>query len=189
MLHNIGDMRRIALLLAVIASACAAPALSMSEGTPDDLVMLGESVFEDFVAAFPAHEGCIGTVELQPKWDLTDRARYYPDEGVIEVRVPATAPHLTASLVHELGHHLEYECAAQLEVRAAFLAALDFAPDTHWVDTASYEMSPSELWAEAVVRHVTGAPDTRRPLRVTEAAVDVVGRWAEGQLTHVSTTP
>lgn len=189
MLDNGMHMRRMTVLLVLIASACAAPVLSASEDTPNDLVTLAESVFDDFVQAFPAHQDCIGTVELQAEWELADRARYGPDEGVIELRVPATAPHLTASLIHELGHHLEHACPSQPDVRPYFLAALGLDPGADWIDTTSYETNPSELWAEAVVRHVTGQPDTRRPLRVTEAAVDVVARWAEGQLTHSSTTP
>lgn len=174
------SMSRIALVAALLIAACTAPTATMSPDTPDDLAILASSVFEEFVGAFPAKASCIGEVEIGGVWELPDRARYHPAYRRIEVRIPATAPHLTASLVHELGHHLEHACPDQVDVRSSFLAALDLDPDTDWRDASSYETTPSELWAEAVVRHVTGETDTRRPLPVTQDAVRVVGEWAEG---------
>ncbi len=182
-------MHRLLLLMALVVSACAGPAISFPTDTPDDLTTLAESVFADFVDAFPAREGCIGAIELEPAWELPDRARYHPTDRRIEVRVPATAPQITASLVHELGHHLEHWCPEHLDVRPAFLASLGLDAEAKWMDDSSYETSPSELWAEAVVRHVTGQPDTRRPLAVTDAAVEVVMRWARGELSHAPAAP
>lgn len=173
------SMYRIALVAALLMTACTAPTATMSPDTPDDLATLTGSVFEDFVDAFPARGDCIGEVEIAGVWELPDRARYHPADRRIEVRIPATAAHLTASLVHELGHHLEHACPDQVDVRSSFLVALDFDPDTGWRDDSAYETSPSELWAEAVVRHVTGDTDTRRPLPVTPDAVRVVAEWAE----------
>jgi len=182
-------MIRILPIVTVVMVACAGPAISFAAETPDDLTVLGRAVFGDFVEAFPARTDCIGTVEVSGVRELSDRARYHPSLGLIELRIPATAPQLTASLLHELGHHLEHACPSQEELRPQFLAALGIDPDSEWSDPGVYETNPSEMWAEAVVRHVTGRPDTRRPLEVTDAAVILVKRWAEGELTHSSSTP
>lgn len=169
--------RALALLLLILAACSdAAPTAVYPADTPSDLVELADEVFAEFVAAFPAQRACIGTVEIHGAWELDDRALYRPSSRVVEVRIPATAPHLTSSLVHELGHHLEFACSSQEGVRPDFLAAVGLA---EW-EGASYEDDPTELWAEAVVRHVTGRPDTRRILSVPAGAVEVVATWAGG---------
>jgi hypothetical protein len=182
-------MNRTLPLLALLLSACSHPALVLPDDTPRDLAALAETVFDDFVTAFPAQRDCIGRVEIRGAWELSDRARYQPDGKVIEVRIPATAPQLSTSLLHELGHHLEQACPDQLKARPQFLEALGLPADAPWPDPGAYESNPSELWAEAVVRHVTGTPDGRRPLRVTATAVEVMALWAQGELTHVPATP
>ena len=170
------SMRGVLISIAVVLTACAsAPAVSYPPETPGDLVELADSVFDHFVAAFPSQRDCIGDVTVIGQWELDDRALYRPASQVIEVRIPATAPHLTSSLVHELGHHLEYACDSQVEVRPEFLAAIG---ETDWESSGIYEEDPGELWAEAVVRHVTGQPDTRRILSVPIEAVRVVADWA-----------
>lgn len=182
-------MNRILPIVAVVVVACAGPAISFASDTPTDLRDLGRSVFADFLEAFEARLHCIGTVEVRGVEDLPDRARYHPMATVIELRIPATAPHLTASLLHELGHHLEHSCPEQAGVRGPFLEALGLEPDSAWSVPSVYEANPSELWAEAVVRHVSGKPDTRRPLDVPNNAVTVVKRWGEGELTHSAAPP
>jgi hypothetical protein len=176
-------------IVAVVVVACAGPAISFASDTPADLRDLGRSVFSDFVEAFPARVDCIGKVEVRGVHDLTDRARYQLSSGLIELRIPATAAQLTASLLHELGHHLEHSCPEQAGARSSFLEALGLGPDSAWSVPGVYETNPSELWAEAVVRHVSGKPDTRRPLDVPSEAVAVVRRWGEGELSHSAATP
>lgn len=180
-------MRRLLAVTLILVAACGGPRLEVEGGTPGDLADLARTTFQDFVSAFPARQGCIGEVVVAGSWELGDRARYDPDSGLIEVRIPATAPQLTVSLVHELAHHLEHACPEQKEVRPRFLAALGVDAAEPWSDPESYQSSPSELWAEAVVRYVTGAADSRRPLAVSEAAVEVVEMW--GRLRHAPSAP
>lgn len=170
-------MQRALAGLAIVLAACASggPQVVYAADTPADLVALADRVFEDFLDAFPAQSDCIGTVEIQGEWVLDDRARYLPDSDIIQVRIPATEPHLTSSLVHELGHHLALACESHLGVRDDFAAAIGVA---QWEGSWAYEDDPGELWAEAVVRHVTGRPDTRRILTVPPEAVAVVADWA-----------
>jgi len=175
--------------MAITVAACSSPSVALPADTPADFAALAEEVFSQFVDAFPARTGCIGTVEIRAAWELGDRALYDPEDDVITVRVPGTAPQLSTSLVHELGHRLEHRCSAQAEARAPFLEALGMPADTTWPDPDRYETDPSELWAEAVVRHVLGRADSRRPLGVTPAAVEVVARWSQGELTHGSSAP
>lgn len=182
-------MDRVLTIMAIVTVACGGPAISFGLDTPEDLRVLGQAVFNDFVEAFPARADCIDGVEVRGMREMDDRARYDPSRKEILIRIPATAPQLTASLLHELGHHLEHACRDQMAVRPDFLAALGLDPAAAWSNPTTYETDPSELWAEAVVRLVSGQPDTRRPLEVTDAAVLVVKQWGEGGLTHLSTTP
>jgi hypothetical protein len=173
-------MHRIGLIALVAIAACSGPALTTPPATPPDLVELTSEVFAEFVAAFPARTGCIGSVVVEGAWEMSDRAVYFPADRRIVVRIPGTAAQLTTSLIHELGHHLEHACPEQRDVRSAFLDALGFPPGTEWPADGSYEQNPSELWAEAVVRYVTGRSDSRRPLAVPEAAVELVAGWSHG---------
>ena len=182
-------MRALLLTLLLVVAACSAPAVVFPDDTPEDFAELAEAVFEDFVAAFPDQRECIGKAEIRVAWELDDRALYDPENDVVTVRVPATAPHLTSSIVHELGHRLEFRCPSQRDVRRPFLEALGLDPETAWSDRTTYETSPSEMWAEAVIRHVLGRPDSRRPLQVTPAAVHVVADWAGVDLNHEPSAP
>jgi hypothetical protein len=175
--------------MALTVAACTGPEVVFGENTPEDFANLAEGVFATFVDAFPARTDCIGTVEIRAAWELEDRALYDPEDDVITVRVPGTAPQLSTSLVHELGHRLEHRCSTQAEARTPFLEALGMPADTTWPDPDRYETDPSELWAEAVVRHVLGRADSRRPLGVTPGAVNVVAEWSRGELTHGSSAP
>jgi hypothetical protein len=182
-------MRALLTAVALVMAACGSPAVVFPEDTPVDFVRLAEEVFAEFVAAFPAQTDCIGSAEIRAAWELDDRALYDPASDVIEIRVPGTAPQLTTSIVHEMGHRLEHLCPSQVEVRAPFLGALGMSPDSAWPDPTSYETNPSELWAEAVVRHVLGQADSRRPLEVTPAAVAVVADWSRSEVTHRPSAP
>jgi len=178
-------MRRLAavvLLVGVVwGCASAAPSLRVAGDVPADLHRLADELWPRFVAAFPARRECIGTVTIDLAWQMDDRARYLPDRRTIVVRAPATAPHLRDSIVHELGHHLEFSCPDQRNVRQAFLAAEGLPPDAGWFDGSDWASIPSEHWAEAVVAYVLGERDFNRGrIAVTDEAVQVVARWAQG---------
>ncbi len=105
------------------------------------------------------------------------------------VRIPATAPQLTVSLVHEIGHHVDEVCG-DTALRSAFLEAQAHPPDAIWAEAATWEGTPAEQFAEAVVLVVTGRPDNLRRIPVTEAARAVVGAWGSGEgFTHGSGAP
>ena len=177
-------MRAFVVILVMLATACGAapvePGVRFPDGTPQDLQALARDTFADVLAAVPSHRDCLADVVVAAAWELDDRARYDPDTRQVTVRVPGTAPNLRVSLVHELAHHLEFACPAQVDVRAAFLAAQGLPADTPWFGGPTWEQTPSEQWATAVVEHVLDRGDTAARIQVEPAALDVVGEWAHG---------
>lgn len=180
----------VALAVALLTVACSpGPArLLVTEGTPGDVVELAEGVWDGFLAAFPAREDCIAPVTLATAWELSDRARYLPEQRTIVLRIPWTAPRLSQSLAHELGHHLEHTCPDQVELRSVFLAALGRDPGAPWFEGGSWEETPSELFAEAVSAVVLG-DDTRVTLHLPQEAVQLVRSWGVGTLIHGPSAP
>lgn len=174
-------MRLFALAVALLGACGAAPAtpmLEFGENTPDDLRALASETFETVVEAFPAREDCLGRLVLSGAWELDDRAVYAPDRQEITVRIPATAGQLEVSIVHEVAHHLEFSCPAQAGIRHAFLDAQGFDSSDDWFEGASWETTPSEQWASAVVIHVLGRPDERARVTIDARTLDVVREWA-----------
>jgi hypothetical protein len=155
------------------------PALTFAPGTPRDLRSLASDTWERFGEAFPARTDCMDPVELAGAWELRDRATYDPEDGLVTVRIPGTAPNLRASIVHEFAHHLEFTCAAHEDLRRRFLAAQGLPPDTVWFDGPSWERTPSEEFAEATVVLVVGRPGHLR-IRVQPAALAAIREWAQG---------
>jgi hypothetical protein len=166
------------MLLAACGAAPATPALAFGENTPDDLRALASETYQTVVEAFPARKDCLGRLVLSGAWELDDRATYVPDRGEITVRIPATARQLEVSIVHEVAHHLEFSCPAQAGIRPAFLNAQGFDPSDDWFEGASWETTPSEQWATAVVIHVLGRPDERARVTIDARTLDVVRDWA-----------
>ncbi len=167
------------LLALVVAVHAPGPRLIVADDVPNDLRTLASDVWVEFVAAFPAEGDCIGEVELAMDSGMADRARYVPSERRVVVRVPGTAANLSASITHELGHHLEVACTDQMTVRASFLEADRLGEDTPWFGEGDWFASPSEHWAEAVVEYVLGERTLYRGrVPVSAEAVEVVARWA-----------
>lgn len=143
-----------------------------------DLAALADDTFGQFLAAAPATADCIGQPKLEAVPDLDDPARYDQAAQVIYIRVPATAPNLNASLIHEFAHHLEIACTSQNGIRAAFLAAQGHPPETDWFADVGWAERPSEQFAEAVVEAVLGRRSRNQlQLRLTPEAVRVVNIW------------
>jgi hypothetical protein len=164
--------------MVVCAPACSAPAPLFTPGTPDDLTALATDTFDAVVESFPSRRDCLEDVTITGAWELDDRARYQPDERRVTVRIPATAAQLEVSMVHEIAHHLEFACPLDDEERAAFLVAQGFEPDDAWLDGATWETTPSEHWATAVVTHVLGRADPHARIVIEQQALDVVAAWA-----------
>jgi len=152
--------------------------LVFPDDTPADLQTLGLEVWNEFTPVFPNQSSCIGRVTLRGDWNLDgSRALYLPGERTIVVRIPATAAHLRHSLIHELAHHMEHVCPDHSELRMEFLEAQGLGSDTPWFDGPSWEETPSEQYAEAVVRLVLGRPVINYRIPLGSEAVEVVEKW------------
>lgn len=171
-------------LALVFAVSCgtATPSLVFPEDTPSDLQQLGLEVWDDFLSVFPNQVGCIGEVTLEGDWTLEgSRAYYLPDDAKVVLEIPATAPHLRHSLIHELAHHVEHACSDHAHLRSDFLEAQNLPPDTPWFDGPSWEEIPSEQYAEAVVRLVLIRPVMNYRLSLTPEAIEAVRVWGGGR--------
>ena len=178
--------RRVALgwLAVAFTAACGASSASLvfAEGTPSDLQDLGLEVWADFLEAFPNQAGCIGEVTLEGDWTLEgSRAYYLPEDAKVVLEIPATAPHLRHSLVHELAHHVEHACADHVELREAFLKAQNVPTDTPWFEGPSWEETPSEQYAEAVVRLVLSRPVMHYRLSLAPESIEAIKKWGGGR--------
>lgn len=172
----------VGLALALIPS-CGTPSASLEfpEGTPADLQTLSQDVWEEFLAVFPNQSDCMGDVTLEGDWNLEgSRAFYLPQQAKVVLKIPATAGHLRHSLVHELAHHVEHACPDHAQLRAAFLAAQNLSADTPWFEGPSWEETPSEQYAETVVRLVLDRPVWNYRLPLTPEAVATVRDWGGG---------
>ncbi len=173
--------RIVALLLAgVLVAGCGGGTRLVADpGVPGDLEALARDLWPRFLAAFPARVACIGEVHLAVAWTLEEKAEYDPASRTVTVRAPATAAQLSESIVHELGHHLEFACPSQATVRDRFRKAEGLPAAGGWFDGSRWRDVPSEHWAEAVVAYVLGGRLAHRgTVPVTEPAVAVVEAWA-----------
>ena len=177
-------MVRVLLLLLVILVACGHPAPVLGEDMPSDLREVVEETLETVEGEVGAHADCLEGLVIRHAWKLDDRASYDPDTATITLRVPSTASRLEFSLVHEIGHHFEFTCPDQIEIRAAFLETQGLDSDTAWFDGEPWEEIPSEQFATAFAQVVTGGTDTLRHVSVTDESVALVEAWAEGEVTH-----
>jgi hypothetical protein len=170
------------LLLVLLLISCGAPGSGLEFGptTPEDVRQLTAETFDQFQEVFPAQAGCARGVGLETDRDLGDRGQYDPDTATITLRIPGTATKLRNSFLHELGHHLEFACPAQLELRPSFLAAQGFSPQQDWFAGESWGATPSEQFAEAVVEVVEGRRNLRYGIELSREALDLVEAWGEG---------
>lgn len=165
----------------MMACGSSSPSLVFTEGAPADLQELGREVWEEVLAVFPAQAGCIGRVVLEGDWNLEGSGGYYlPDRAKVVLAIPGKAAHLRHSLVHELAHHLEHACADHADLRVEFLRAQGAPPDSPWFEGPSWEETPSEQYAEAVVRLVLRRPAIYYRLELAPQAVETVREWGGG---------
>ncbi len=164
-----------AMVWAVIGSAC-----SRSDAAVEPVVIEGPADFRAVVDValsearrrLPVVADCIEGFTIRPDWNLDDRARYR--SGVIDIRVPATAPRIEEVVVHEVAHHLDATCDGLDEVRPEFLATQ--GSTSAWDSGPSWEETPAEQFAEALTLVVLGRQRAHN-VRVSSEAVDVVRRW------------
>lgn len=162
------------------------PRLIADDTVADDLRVLAEETWGQFLTTFQARTDCFGDVRLHAAYDLNARAAYDPNTATVTVRVPATPAMLRSALVHEWAHHIEFHCVAQQELRATFLAAQGLPADTQWrpddvparTPESIWATIPSEQYAEAAIELVLGRRQIPTTARVSEEAVQVLTAWA-----------
>jgi len=165
-------------VLTLAACATGPPTLDFAADTPDDVRRLADETFTEMREAFPARHDCLDGITVATDRDLDERAEYLPDSATVVLRIPATAPQLRRSLVHELGHHLEFVCDAHPTVRPAFLEAGGFEADHSWFEGPTWEETPSEQWASAVVEYVLGDRDPQSGVFLSRETLPLVEDWA-----------
>ncbi|NNE11085.1 MAG: hypothetical protein HKN41_02445 [Ilumatobacter sp.] len=173
-----------AVVLIMVAAACAPNGeglLRSDQDLPADVRAEIVAVEQRFTAAFEGRLGCwpTATLRLVSKVEGGD-ARYVAGRRLIEIAIPTTPARFRESLVHELAHHVEASCDDFAELRTV-LAPMFGHHEQGWTEGATWEETPSELWAEAVVQVVLGerllhAEDMPLPA----AAVEAVDAWAAG---------
>ncbi len=170
----------VAILVLLVACGGDTAELRYDAAVPGDLRELAGATWDEFLQAFPARQGCVASLELAGRRDLTVPASYVPAERRMYVRIPGTAGALRNALVHEFAHHLEFTCDDHAALRPAFLAAQGFPADAGWFDAATWETTPSEHFAEAAVEAVIGRRLRNRDVLITDAAVATVVDWGRG---------
>ena len=181
-------MRRLPALLLLCAlampgSTARVSDLAITAESPDDLRALVVETWDRFSEAFPARRSCLAPVTVQGAWELDGRASYDPGRRLVTVRIPGTAPNLRDSLVHEFAHHMEFTCPEQHDVRAAFLEAQALPPSATWFKGVSWETTPSEQFAEAVVQVVLGPP-AHPSVLIHPRSVALLRVWGRADLRH-----
>jgi hypothetical protein len=170
--------------LAIVAAADEAPpyrpAIHFAAGVPDDVQELASSTWERFLNVFPARWECLPNVRLRVAWQFATRAAYDPDRRLVTVRVPATAPNLRATMVHEFAHHLEYTCPNQRELRPRVLAAQGLPPETPWRRGEPWTRIPAEQFAQATIQVVLG-PQPDSLVLVRPALLNAIREWGRGR--------
>jgi len=180
-------MRRVAVAVGLVAATTAAAVhggpggLRFQRDVPGDVRSLAAATWARFEAAFRGHPECLRPMAFETRWTFHDRGEYEPDDQRVVLRIPGTAPNLSATMVHEFAHHLEFTCHAQRQLRPAFLAAQGFAPGTPWFGGPSWERTPSEQFAEAAVLFVLGEPAAHSPVVVSDRALAAIRAWAAGE--------
>ena len=171
-----------ALIVTIAAGGCgdATPQLRHDDTVPDDLRQLADEAWLDFLDAIPGRHHCITEPTLSAAWELDSRAEYQPSTGTLLIRVPGTPATLRSELLHEFAHHLEFTCPDHEQLRTEFLVAQGFAPNTSWFDGDTWEATPSEQYAEAVVELIEGRRNFRGGIQVTDGAIEVIRDWGTG---------
>ncbi len=165
------------------------PRLIADDSVARDFDVLAQETWQKFLNVFRARTNCFGDVRLHAAEELNSRAAYDPKTATVTVHVPGTPAMLQSALIHEWAHHVEFQCPAQKEMRAAFLAAQGLPPDSVWrpddrpanTPESEWAMIPSEQYAEATIEVVLGRRQIPTTARVSVDAVRVIRQWAEGK--------
>lgn len=177
----------LAVVVVVVAATWAAseigPSIDPRQDLPDDVALLTSTTWDRFEAAFPARRACLTDVELELLDDVAlGAARYVESERLILIEIPTSPRRYVESLTHELAHHLDASCGAELAIGAALRAAQGIDPQVPWDEVEVWEERPTEQYAEVVVEYVTGDRFTHADvIDVSQEAIEVVRDWGIGR--------
>lgn len=182
------------LCLCVLCALCLAtsrpahrPWVIIDKSVASDFRLLIEETWDQFMLVFAARAACFGAVRIKADHDMTDRAMYDPRTATITVRVPERGSILKGALVHEWAHHVEFQCDAQSEMRAAFIAAQGLPANTPWrledgttnIRSSDWANIPSEQYAEAAIVLVLGKRTVWSRAPITVEGVEVIRMWVQ----------
>lgn len=162
------------------------PRLIIDASVDQDFAAVIQETWGQFLRVFAARSDCFGDVRVKADYDLTDRAMYDPQTATVSVRVPERASILKGALVHEWAHHVEFQCDAQTEMRAAFIEAQGMPANTPWrsesgsvnVLSSDWANIPSEQYAETTIVLVLGERPVSTKAPITAEGVEVIRAWA-----------
>ncbi len=163
------------------------PRLIIDASVDEDFAAVIQETWAQFLLVFAARRDCFGDVRVKADYDLADRAQYDPQTATISVRVPERASILKGALVHEWAHHVEFQCEAQTEMRAAFIEAQGMSADTPWrlkggttnIFSSDWANIPSEQYAEAAIVVVLGERPVWSNVPITAEGMEVISAWAQ----------
>jgi hypothetical protein len=166
--------------LVALGAATAGSGLRFTDPTPEDLREVAADAWQRFTDVVPACADRLGGLTIGVAWQLADRARYEPEQALVLIRAPGTAPNLEATLLHEFAHHADRRCAPSPALRRRFTAAAGLPAGTAWRGQAPWDRIPSERFAEAVTTFVLGHPPPHVLVHLRPGELRAVAAWAHG---------
>jgi hypothetical protein len=163
------------------------PRLIIDASVAPDFAVVIQETWGQFLLVFAARSDCFGDVRVKADYDLSDRAVYDPQTATISVRVPERAAILKGALVHEWAHHVEFQCEAQTEMRAAFIEAQGMPANIPWrsesgsvhILSSDWANIPSEQYAETTIVVVLGERPVSTKASITTEGMEVIRAWAQ----------
>lgn len=163
------------------------PQVIIDASVDQDFAAVIQKTWAQFLRVFAPRRDCFGDVLVKADYDLVDRAMYDPQTATVSVRVPERAAILKGALVHEWSHHVEFQCEAQAEMRAAFIEAQGMPANTPWrledgttnILSSDWASVPSEQFAETVIVVVLGKRPVSTKAPITAEGVEVIRAWAQ----------
>lgn len=166
----------IAACAGLVGTACGnAGRIRTVQDVPRDVERIVDQVWADLTLELAWAADCMLPVELFLTRSVDDgAARYRAEEQVIDIEIPTSPRRFRESLAHELGHHIDASCSGLEARREAFLDAQGFDPDAAWDRGATWETTPAEHFAEAVVVIVNGERHLHDGVVISSSAIDIV---------------
>lgn len=169
-------MRKISLTWLLMLTACTPQPIVMAAGVPTDTVESISAAWNSFSAALPNVSQCMPEVRL-----VVDAVASSGDAEYLyntqEIRMTPSDEPAESTIIHELAHHADATCGMPTDERAAFLAAQGFPPEAAWDCGETWEMTPAEHFAEAVVMVVTGTQPSESIIELSAESLDLIRNW------------